>query len=126
LYQHDTPNTPLRPLVSFFCAIHPSSIHNHSFPHADTLSPVYGETFTFKVPDDVGLHNVVLNVKIMDYDPLVDDQMGSTIIKLEPLGLSETPSLVTAVVDKKSSRKADGKIFLALSYKRETVRTHNL
>jgi hypothetical protein len=74
----------------------------------------------------VGLHNVVLNVKIMDYDPLVDDQMGSTIIKLEPLGLSETPSLVTAVVDKKSSRKADGKIFLTLSYKRESVRTHNL
>ena len=79
-------------------------IHSHySFiSHADTLSPVYGETFTFKIPDDVGLHNVVLNVKVMDKDLLMDDKMGGTTINLEPLGLSETPSLVNAVVDKKS------------------------
>jgi C2 domain len=84
---------------------------------SDSLSPVYGETFTFTLPDDIGLKNIVLKIKIMDDDPLHDDKLGSARVKLEGLGLGATPKPVEAVVDKNFFAK-DGKIFLKLSYKK--------
>jgi C2 domain len=82
----------------------------------DTINPVWGETFTFTLPDGIGLKNMVLKVKVMDKDPLRDDKLGSAKVKLEKLGLSTTPSPVVAVVDNNIFTK-DGKIFLQLSYK---------
>jgi hypothetical protein len=82
-----------------------------------TLNPVWGETFTFTLPDDLGLKNMVLKVKVMDKDPLKDDKLGHAKIKLEPLGLNANPKAVEATVDNNIFTK-DGKIFLKLSYKK--------
>lgn len=78
---------------------------------------MWGETFTFTLPDDLGLKNMVLKVKVMDKDPLKDDKLGHAKIKLEPLGLSANPKPVEATVDNNIFTK-DGKIFLKLSYKK--------
>jgi len=51
----------------------------------------------------------------MDDDPGLDDKMGSCMIKLEDLGLTEQPTAVEKVIDNNLIRK-DAKIFLQLSY----------
>jgi Ca2+-dependent lipid-binding protein len=89
----------------------------HIIPSSGTLNPVWGETFTFTLPDDLGLKNMVLKVKVMDKDPLKDDKLGHAKIKLEPLGLNANPKAVEATVDNNIFTK-DGKIFLKLSYKK--------
>jgi Ca2+-dependent lipid-binding protein len=81
------------------------------------LNPDYGETFVFEnVPTT---ENMVLNVKVMDDDYGFDDSLGGCVIKLEKLGLSESPKDVEEVIDKKKgegmfSRRA--KIFLKISF----------
>lgn len=79
------------------------------------LNPVYDETFTFNIPDDMGLDNVVLSCKVMDDDPLKDDKIGSCRIKLEGMELSADPTPVERVVDNNWFSK-DAKIFLTLAY----------
>jgi Ca2+-dependent lipid-binding protein len=79
------------------------------------LSPVYGETFTFNLPDSIGLDNVVLTVTVKDDDPLHDDSLGKTKIKLEKLDIDAVPKNVEAVIDNNWFSK-DAKVFLKLSY----------
>ena len=77
------------------------------------LNPVYEETFTFEIPT---LNNMELSVKVMDEDIVFDDKMGKCKIKLEKLGLSETPMHV----DEKVYNRVFGKdsfVHLQLSYK---------
>ncbi|EJK49624.1 hypothetical protein THAOC_31479 [Thalassiosira oceanica] len=77
------------------------------------LNPVYNETFHFTVPD---LDNAVLKIKVMDDDLLTkDDKMGKARIKLEKLGLSETPVHIEEKVYNRIFRK-DGYVHLNLSY----------
>lgn len=77
------------------------------------LNPVYEETFTYEIPT---LNNMELSVKVMDDDIGLDDKMGKCKIKLEKLGLSETPMHV----DEKVYNRVFGKdsfVHLQLSYK---------
>ena len=77
------------------------------------LNPVYEETFTFEIPT---LNNMELSVKVVDEDIVFDDKMGKCKIKLEKLGLSETPMHV----DEKVYNRVFGKdsfVHLQLSYK---------
>ena len=77
------------------------------------LNPVFHETFEF---DDVStLKNLVLNVKVMDDDPLFDDKLGSCRIDLEDLGLGPEPTGTDRVVDNNLFRK-DARIFLKISW----------
>ena len=79
----------------------------------DQISPDYDETFVFEhVP---GLDRMVLKIKVMDDDPLFDDKIGSVNIKLEELGLNESPTGVDRVIDNHFFSK-DARIFLRLSY----------
>jgi Ca2+-dependent lipid-binding protein len=82
---------------------------------ANTLNPVYNETFTFS--DLPSLDNMVLTCKIMDDDIGFDDKLGSCKVKLERLGLSETPKELEYCVDK-NMFKVDGMIHLKLSYRK--------
>lgn len=79
----------------------------------DDFNPTYGETFHFTIPT---LNNMVLTCKIMDDDVGRDDKLGKCKIKLENLGLSETPMEVEKVIDRNIISDS-GKIYLKLSYK---------
>jgi Ca2+-dependent lipid-binding protein len=79
------------------------------------LSPVYGETFTFNLPDSIGLDNVVLTITVKDDDPIHDDSLGKTKIKLEKLDIDAVPRDISAVIDNNWFSK-DAKIYLKLSY----------
>ena len=80
----------------------------------DNLNPVYGETFHFTIPT---LDNMVLTCKIRDDDNgSFDDKLGWCKIKLEELGLTETPIVIERVVDR-NIVTASAKIYLKLSYK---------
>jgi Ca2+-dependent lipid-binding protein len=81
---------------------------------SNTKSPVFNETFTFS--DLPSLNNMVIHCKIMDDDIGFDDKLGSCKIKLESLGLNETPKEFEYCVDK-NLIKMDGIIHLKLSYK---------
>mmetsp|Transcript_5907 Transcript_5907/g.13458 ORF Transcript_5907/g.13458 Transcript_5907/m.13458 type:complete len:132 (-) Transcript_5907:113-508(-) len=76
------------------------------------LNPVYGETFHFNIPS---LDNMELSVKVMDEDIISDDKMGKCKIKLEKLGLSETPMRVEEKVYNRIFGK-DSYVHLDLSY----------
>jgi Ca2+-dependent lipid-binding protein len=65
---------------------------------AGVLNPEYNETFEF--PDLPSLNNMILKIRIMDSDVGLDDAIGSTEIKLERLGLNETPRAVEEIVEK--------------------------
>jgi Ca2+-dependent lipid-binding protein len=80
---------------------------------ANTINPVYNETFTFT--DLPSLDNMVLTCKIMDDDIGFDDKLGSCKIKLEHLGLNATPKDFEYCVDK-NMFKMDGIVHLKLSY----------
>jgi Ca2+-dependent lipid-binding protein len=80
-----------------------------------TVNPVYNETFTWEVPSNMGLNNLVLRCKVMDDDPIFDDKLGFCKIKLEDLALSETPLGIDRVVDN-NIFTSDGRIYLELSY----------
>ena len=82
---------------------------------ADTLNPVYGETFNFEIPSTMGLHNMVLRCKIMDDDILKDDKIGQCKIKLDDLPLSASPIGVERVVDNNWFTK-DARVYLKISY----------
>ena len=77
------------------------------------LNPVYEETFTFQIPT---LDNMELEVKVMDDDIGSDEKMGKSKIKLEKLGLSETPMSVEEKVYNRIFGK-DSFVHLQLSYK---------
>lgn len=81
----------------------------------DELNPVYGETFTFEIPDNVGLNNMVLTCKVMDDDAIKDDKIGSCKIKLEDMNLGPEQVGVDRVVDDNWFSK-DARIYLKLSY----------
>mmetsp|Transcript_29470 Transcript_29470/g.61497 ORF Transcript_29470/g.61497 Transcript_29470/m.61497 type:complete len:132 (+) Transcript_29470:181-576(+) len=76
------------------------------------LNPVYGETFHCNIPT---LDNMELTVKVMDDDIVGDDKMGKCKIKLEKLGLSESP---TPLREKVYNRVFgdDSYVFLTLTY----------
>lgn len=75
-------------------------------------NPVWGETFTWELPD---LKNMVLYAKVMDSDIGLDDKLGNCEIKLDKVGLSGEPMEITKVVDNNLIFK-DGKIVLQISY----------
>lgn len=92
------------------------------------LSPEYDETFEFK--DLPSLKNMVLNVKIMDDDYGLDDEMGGAKLKLNSLqwhglfSLGEEPRRKRLVVDQKANLRGLRRLFrkkamvhLELSYK---------
>jgi len=76
------------------------------------LDPVYEETFHFNIPE---IKNMELTVKVMDDDVLKDDKMGKCKIKLEKLGLSDSP---TPLREKVYNRVFgdDSYVFLTLTY----------
>ena len=76
------------------------------------LNPEYGETFSFNIPS---LDNMELTVKVMDDDIVSDDKMGKCKLKLEKLGLSETPMRVEEKVYNRIFGK-DSYVHLDLSY----------
>ena len=78
------------------------------------LNSVYGETFTFEIPT---LENMELSVKVMDDDIVSDDKMGKCKIKLEKLGLSESPTRVEEKVYNRMWPRKDSYVHLDLSYK---------
>ena len=83
---------------------------------ANTLNPVYNETFTFhSVPN---LHKMKLDVTIMDDDIGLDDKIGSVEINLEHALLTTTPKDFIHVVDKKRFKlfAKEATIHLALSF----------
>ena len=60
---------------------------------------------------------MVLTCKLKDEDQgSRDDKMGWCKIKLEKMGLTETPMDVEKVVDRNIAR-SNGKLFLKISYK---------
>ena len=79
---------------------------------SNDLNPEYGETFAFNIPT---LENMELSVKVIDDDIISDDEMGKCKLKLEDLGLSETPM---AVEEKVYNRVFgdDSYVHLELSY----------
>lgn len=76
-------------------------------------NPVYEETFTWDIPDD--LKDLVLYVKVMDSDIGLDDKMGKCKIKLDDLDLTGDPQEVVRVVDNNLIFK-DGKVHLQISH----------
>eukprot|EP00581_Thalassiosira_minuscula_P030896 CAMPEP_0183781188 /NCGR_PEP_ID=MMETSP0739-20130205/58124_1 /TAXON_ID=385413 /ORGANISM="Thalassiosira miniscula, Strain CCMP1093" /LENGTH=131 /DNA_ID=CAMNT_0026024313 /DNA_START=15 /DNA_END=410 /DNA_ORIENTATION=- len=76
------------------------------------LNPVYGETFTYNIPT---LSNMELKIKVMDEDIISDDKMGKCKIKLEKIGLSETPMPIKEKVYNRVFGK-DSYVHLELSY----------
>mmetsp|Transcript_27467 Transcript_27467/g.40348 ORF Transcript_27467/g.40348 Transcript_27467/m.40348 type:complete len:101 (+) Transcript_27467:261-563(+) len=81
----------------------------------DELNPEYGETFTFELPSNLGLNNMVLTCKVMDDDMLMDDKIGQCKIKLEDLDLGSDELGVDRVVDNNWFCK-DARIYLKLKY----------
>jgi len=78
----------------------------------DEPNPVYGETFVWNIET---LNNMELTCKIMDDDIVSDDKIGKCKIKLEDLGLSDTPMEVTRKVDNNLFSK-DAYIYLTIKY----------
>jgi Ca2+-dependent lipid-binding protein len=81
----------------------------------DETNPIYNETFTWEIPSNMGINNLVLWVKIMDDDLLKDDKIGKCKINLEDLDLSPTPLSLERVVDNNILTK-DARIYLKISY----------
>jgi len=80
---------------------------------SNDLNPVYNETFKFTIPT---LKNMVLTCKVLDEDiGSRDDKVGKCKIKLEDIGLSETPTVIDRVIDW-NIFSANGMIYLSLSY----------
>eukprot|EP01083_Nonionella_stella_P265591 899538_1 len=76
------------------------------------LNPEYGETFSFNIPT---LNNMELSVEIKDKDIGRDEKMGKCKIKLEKLGLSESPMRIEEKVHNRLIGK-DSYVHLDLSY----------
>jgi Ca2+-dependent lipid-binding protein len=81
----------------------------------DEQNPIYNETFTWEVPSNMGINNLVLWVSVMDDDILKDDKIGKCKISLEELDLSPTPLSLERVVDNNILTK-DARIYLKISY----------
>eukprot|EP00585_Thalassiosira_rotula_P003835 CAMPEP_0196159848 /NCGR_PEP_ID=MMETSP0910-20130528/46527_1 /TAXON_ID=49265 /ORGANISM="Thalassiosira rotula, Strain GSO102" /LENGTH=131 /DNA_ID=CAMNT_0041424773 /DNA_START=103 /DNA_END=498 /DNA_ORIENTATION=+ len=79
---------------------------------SNELNPVYEETFHFNIPT---IENMELTCKVMDDDTLKDDKMGKCKIKLEKLGLSDTPTPVKEKVYNRIMGE-DAYVHLSLSY----------
>lgn len=73
---------------------------------------MYGETFIWNVET---LNNMELTIKVMDDDIASDDQIGKCKIKLEDMGLSDTPMEVKRKVDNNLFSK-DAYIYLTIKY----------
>lgn len=78
----------------------------------DDLNPVYGETFIWNLET---LKNMELTCKVMDDDMMGDDKIGKCKIKLDELGLSDTPTPVSKKVHNRVFRE-DSYIFLTIKY----------
>jgi hypothetical protein len=81
----------------------------------DETNPEYDETFTWELPDTMGLNNLVLTCKVLDDDLLLDGKAGMCKINLEELALSAEPIGVDRVVDDNWLTK-DARIYLTISY----------
>merc|ERR1711957_17013 len=81
------------------------------------LNPVFGEDFVWALPNDEdrNLENIVLKVKVWDWDIFYDD-MGAAEIKLDDLELSGTPTAVNATVDS-NWFSDDGMVSLTIAYR---------
>ena len=80
----------------------------------NNLNPVYGETYHFTIPT---LENMVLTAKIRDEDVgSRDDKLGWCKIKLNEMGLTQTPKAIEKVVDR-NMIGANGTIYMKISYK---------
>ena len=79
----------------------------------DNLNPYWGETYAFDVPN---LEKMMLHIKVMDDDPMIDDKLGYCTINLMELGLTEEAKEVERIIDGNTFHKG-AKIYLKLSYK---------
>lgn len=50
-----------------------------------TLNPTWNEDFRFEVSDDADLQNEPLELRVFDYDVIINDMIGSIFIDLNPL-----------------------------------------
>ncbi|OZJ02721.1 hypothetical protein BZG36_05105 [Bifiguratus adelaidae] len=50
-----------------------------------TLNPVWNEDFRFEVSDDADLQNEPLEIRVFDYDRIINDMIGAVILDLNPL-----------------------------------------
>ena len=108
-----TKSGELNPVYGEYCIQQIHRVCAISFSHfVCFFLSLKGETFHFNIPT---LDNMVLSVKVMDDDIVSDDKMGKCKIKLEKLGLSETPMEVEEKVYNRIFGK-DSYVHLQLSY----------